>query len=72
MADEVKTAENTAEEKEPTYTRESLAASKKYRAQRDIIMCALEADKSYTESEVKEKIDTFLKAEIKEEINGKD
>lgn len=56
---------------EPTYTREALAASKKYREQCDIIMIALEADKQYTVSEAETKIKEFLSKSLKEEINGK-
>lgn len=54
---------------EQRYTREALAASKKYRNERDIIMCALASDDLYTESEAKAKIDAFLKNKVEEKIN---
>jgi len=68
MADEEKTATTVTE---PTYTREALAGSKKYREQCDIIMIALEADKEYTMAEADKKIEVFLKNPVKEKINGK-
>lgn len=57
---------------EPTYNREALAASKKYRENCDIIMIALDSDKEYTAAEAEDKIKTYLSQPVKEEINGKE
>lgn len=65
MADEVQ----PAKVKVATYTREELASSKKYKANRDVIMCILAADKNYTEDEAKTEIDKFLKKPIQEQSN---
>jgi hypothetical protein len=69
MADEEKTA---AIASEPTYTREALAGSKKYREQCDIIMIALDPDREYTLKEADAKIKTLFSKPIKEKINGKE
>lgn len=53
----------------PTYTREALAASKSYRVHRDVIMTALDANKSYTPAEAKKAINDFLSAPIVEKVN---
>lgn len=56
----------------PTYNREALAASKKYRENCDVIMIALDSDKEYTAAEAEAKIKTCLSQPVKEEINGKE
>lgn len=57
---------------EPTYNREALAASKKYRENCDVIMIALDSDTEYTATEAEEKIKDCLSKPVKEEINGKE
>lgn len=57
------TATNTAAD--PVFTREQLAASKKYRNQSDIIYAVLDKDKSYTLAEVDAAIKTFMGKEVK-------
>lgn len=71
MADDVQ-ATAPAETTEPTYTREALATSKKYREQCDIIMITVEPDKQYTIAEADAEIKKFLAQPVKEEINGKE
>ena len=57
---------------EATYTREALAASKRYRDKWDVVMVALEDGREYTMSEAEAKIDAFLAAPVKETVNGRD
>lgn len=57
---------------EATYTREALAASKRFRDKWDVVMVALEDGREYTMSEAEAKIDTFLAAPVKETVNGRD
>ncbi|CUH95879.1 hypothetical protein P22_1965 [Propionispora sp. 2/2-37] len=71
------TAANTdtpvAEEKKvATYTRDQVLQADKYRQYRDIAGIVLEKDKQYTADEIQQKIDRFLKAPIKEKVNGKE
>lgn len=54
---------------EPTYTREALAASKKYRAQCDAIMVALADGKEYTAAEAEAAINEVLKRKVVEKVN---
>lgn len=65
-------AEKEKKAKEPTYTREALAASKKYRDKWDVIMIALEDGREYTMAEAEAKIDAFLAATVEEMVNGRD
>lgn len=72
-SNEINTAQTeTAEKTAPTYNREALAASKKYRENCDIIMIALDSDREYTAAEAEAKIKTCLSQPVKEEINGKE
>jgi len=57
---------------EPTYTREALAASKKYADRRDTIMIVLKDSKQYTINEADQAIQEYLKKPVKEKINGKE
>lgn len=57
---------------EPTYTREALAASKKYADRRDTIMVVLKDSKQYTTDEADQAIEEYLKKSVKEKINGKE
>ena len=57
---------------EVTYTREALAASKRYRGKWDVVMVALEDGREYTMAEAEAKIDAFLAAPVKETVNGRD
>lgn len=57
---------------EATYTREALAASKRYRDKWDVVMVALKDGREYTMAEAEAKIDAFLAAPVKETVNGRD
>ena len=70
MADKEKGKEEKA--KEATYTREALAASKRYRDKWDVVMVALEDGREYTMSEAEAKMDAFLAAPVSEAVNGRD
>ncbi|WP_196603085.1 hypothetical protein [Pectinatus frisingensis] len=73
MADENASTANLVDNPNgATYTKEVLATSKKYRTQCDLIMCVLKPDKKYTEKEVEKELNSFLKNEIKEKVNGKE
>ena len=67
MADEVKTA--PAVQAEPTFTREALAASKRYADRRDAVMLALDADREYTMTEADAAIKKLLSTTVAEEVN---
>ena len=56
----------SAEKKEtaPTFTRDQLAASKRYATRRDLVNTLLEDDKQYTLAEVDEKIEAFKKGKV--------
>ena len=70
MPDKIVPAE---EEKQlPTYTREQVLQSAKYRQYRDIAGVVLDDGTQYTSDEILQKIDSFLKAPIKEKVNGKE
>ena len=56
----------------PTYTREALASSKKYRPWCDVLMIALEGGKQYTLAEADAAIDKFKTAKVVEKVNGKE
>lgn len=60
-------ATDAAEKKEaaPTFTRDQLAASKRYATRRDLVNALLEDGKRYTLAEVDEKIETFKKGKVK-------
>ena len=62
-------AENTeaAAKKEavPTFTKDQLAASKRYAFVRDLVGVLLEDGRLYTLAEVDEKIETFKKGKVK-------
>lgn len=57
---------------EATYTRGTLAASKRYRDKWDVVMVALEDGREYTMSEAEAKINAFLSTPVKEAVNGRD
>ena len=67
MADEVKTA--PAAQAEPTFSREALAASKRYADRRDAIMLALDADREYTMAEADAAIKKLLNTAVMEKVN---
>ena len=50
---------------EPTYTKEQVAASKRYANRRDLVSVLLEDGKSYTLAEVDALIDKFMKGAVK-------
>lgn len=61
-------AENVAAAKTEaatTFTKDQLAASKRYAGLRDLVSVLLEDDKQYTLAEVDEKIETFKKGKVK-------
>jgi len=47
------------------HTKEALLTSNKYKHKRDLLNTILENEKSYTFSEVEEKLNTFLQGEVK-------
>lgn len=49
----------------PTFTKDQLAASKRYADLRDLVGVLLEDGKRYTLAEVDEKIETFRKGKVK-------
>lgn len=49
----------------PAFTKEQLAASKRYAPVRDLVGALLEAGKQYTLAEVDKKIETFKKGKVK-------
>ena len=61
MADEKKNAG-------ATYTREALAASKKYRPWCDVLMIALEDGREYTTAEAEAAIEKFIKTPVNEPV----
>lgn len=67
MAKTTPAADTTAEKKEavPTFTRDQLAASKRYASTRDLVNVLLEDGKQYTLAEVDAKIETFKKGKVK-------
>lgn len=61
-------AADTAAEKQgaaPTFTKDQLAASKRYATRRDLVSVLLEDGKQYTLAEVDEKIEAFKKGKVK-------
>ena len=68
MAEEVQAGVAVA----PTYTREALAASKKYADRRDAIMVALKDGKQYTAAEAEQAVQTYLSKPVDEKKNGKE
>jgi hypothetical protein len=55
----------------PTYTREALASSKKYRPWCDVLMILLEEGKQYTIAEAEAAIEKFKKTPVKEPVVAK-
>lgn len=49
----------------PTFTRDQLAASKRYATRRDLVNTLLEDGRRYTLAEVDEKIEKFKKGKVK-------
>lgn len=66
MAKTTPAADTAAEKKEaaPTFTRDQLAASKRYATRRDLVNTLLEDGKQYTLAEVDEKIEAFKKGKV--------
>ena len=66
MAKTTPAADTTAEKKEaaPTFTRDQLAASKRYATRRDLVNTLLEDGKQYTLAEVDGKIEAFKKGKV--------
>lgn len=71
MADKEK-GKGKEEQTAVTYTRQALAASKRYRDKWDVVTVALEDDREYTLAEAEAKIDAFMAAPVKEAVNGRD
>jgi len=57
--------ENTAAPTAPTFTRDQLAASKRYASLRDLVTVLLEDGKQYTLAEVDKKIEDFKKGKVR-------
>lgn len=55
----------------PTYTREALASSKKYRPWCDVLMIILEDGKEYTIVEAEAAIEKFKKTPVNEPVVAK-
>lgn len=55
----------------PTYTREALASSKKYRPWCDVLMIILEDGKEYTIAEAEAAIEKFKKTPVNEPVVAK-
>lgn len=58
-------ATNTEKTAEATFTREQLAASKRYANRRDFILALLEIGRPYTLSEVDALIEKYMKGKVK-------
>lgn len=52
-------------EEEYKFSKKQLISSKKYKKDRDIILAILDDSKKYSFDEVDEKIDNFMKGEVK-------
>ena len=67
MAKTTPAADATAAKKEtaPAFTKDQLAASKRYATRRDLVNVLLEDGKQYTLAEVDEKIEAFKKGKVK-------
>lgn len=61
------TAASAATEKkaEPTYTKDQVAASKRYANRRDLVSVLLEDGRAYTLAEVDALIDKFMKGAVR-------
>ena len=66
MAKTTPAADTAAEKKEaaPAFTKDQLAASKRYASLRDLVNTLLEDGKQYTLAEVDEKIEAFKKGKV--------
>lgn len=65
MAKTENTAAAVKKEAVPTFTKDQLAASKRYAPLRDLVSVLLEDGKQYTLDEVDKKIETFKKGKVK-------
>ena len=67
MANTKSTTASEATEKkvEPTYTKDQVAASKRYADRRDLVSALLEEGKTYTLAEVDALINKFMKGAVK-------
>lgn len=65
MAKTKNTADAVTKETVPTFTKEQLAASKRYANRRDLVSVLLEDGKQYTLDEVDKKIEEFKKGKVK-------
>ena len=65
MAKTENTADAVKREAAPTFTKDQLAASKRYAGQRDLVSVLLEDGRQYTLAEIDEKIETFKKGKVK-------
>lgn len=65
MAKTENTAAAVKKEAVPTFTRDQLAASKRYAPMRDLVSVLLEDGKQYTLDEVDKKIEAFKKGKVK-------
>ena len=65
MAKTENTAAAVKKEAVPTFTKDQLAASKRYAPLRDMVNVLLEDGKQYTLDEVDKKIEAFKKGKVK-------
>ena len=65
MAKTENTAAAVKKEAIPTFTKDQLAASKRYAPLRDLVSVLLEDGKQYTLDEVDKKIEAFKKGKVK-------
>lgn len=65
MAKTENTAAAVKKEAVPTFTKDQLAASKRYAPLRDLVSVLLEDGKQYTLDEVDKKIEAFKKGKVK-------
>ena len=56
---------STKKKKEPTFSKEALLKSMRFRDNRDIVSAVLEEDVEYTISEVETMITNFMKGKVK-------
>ena len=63
-------ADEKVTDQQPAYSREALAASKRYASKRDTVMVALQPGVEYTIEDADKAIDAFLKRPVNEKVIG--
>lgn len=64
VAEETVQSTQTAEQKEPTFTKEQLVSSERYENEKDLVTALLEDDKSYTIAETDKLISNHKKRKV--------